>query len=147
MTINNEQIDLLLTDLFNIHLVLLGISLTIFTLLYSFILNKRDELRVISEQIKREGLNPVLQEKESFAIKYIQRLKKINTGNIIIILFSSFLFTYSWIVLRFINTCSLYFRKISLIIILLLSLFTVIYLIIIFIKMYNHYEKETKMFS
>jgi len=57
-----------LSDLWSFHLVLIGISLSIFTLLYSFILNKRDELKSISEQIKSSGKNPSIEQKERFAI-------------------------------------------------------------------------------
>jgi len=49
-----------LSDLLNFHFVLIGISLSIFTLLYSFISNKRNELVMIAEQIKKGDNNPML---------------------------------------------------------------------------------------
>lgn len=47
-------------DLWTLYLTLIGILLPILTLLYSFILSKKDELKLIAEQIKIDGITPLM---------------------------------------------------------------------------------------
>jgi len=135
----------MLFDLWNFHLVLIGVSLSIFTLLYSFILNKRDELRVISEQIKSGDKNPTLVQKERFAIKYIYRLKKINTNCLLIFIFSSLLGCWSWVTLRIISDCQIMFKQRFVIAIGILTIILCFYVAFQFVKIYRHYNSETKL--
>lgn len=134
-----------LSDLWDFHLVLIGISLSIFTLLYSFILNKRDELRTLSEQIKNSGTNPTLSQKEKFAVKYITRLKKLNQNCIYIFLISTFLCCWSWISLRIINDCHIELKKWFMIVIVAITIILCSYVAFHFFKIYKHYLSETKV--
>ena len=135
----------ILSDLWNFHLVLIGISLSIFTLFYSFILNKRDELKTISEQIKNGEISPTLAQKERFAIKYISRLRKINTNCLYIFIFSSFLCCWSWVTLRIISDCQTMLKQWFMIVIGILTIFLCFYVVFQFIKIYKHYNSETKV--
>jgi len=135
----------ILSDLWNFHLVLIGISLSIFTLFYSFILNKRDELKTISEQIKNGEISPTLAQKERFAIKYISRLRKINTNCLYIFIFSSFLCCWSWVTLRVISDCQTMLKQWFMIVIGILTFFLCFYVVFQFIKIYKHYNSETKV--
>jgi hypothetical protein len=137
-TINN-----FLLDLWNFHLVLIGVSLSIFTLLYSFILNKRYELKSISEQIKSGDNSPVLVQKERFAIKYILHLKKINANCICIFIISTLLCSGSWLTLRVVYNFSI--KQLSIIIIGILTIFLCIYVVFQFCKIYKHYSSEIKI--
>jgi RsiW-degrading membrane proteinase PrsW (M82 family) len=139
-TVNN-----CLSDLWNFHLVLIGISVSIFVLLYSFILNKRDELKTISEQIKNGDKNPTLVQKERFAIKYISRLKKFNTNILCVFIVSTFLCFWSWVTLRIINDTHTCIKQWFIIIIGVLTVFLCLYVAIQFFKIYRHYNSETKV--
>ncbi len=66
------------SDLWTLYLTLIGILLSILTLLYSFIISKKDELKLIAEQIKLGGATPLINQRKSFAISYIRRLANIN---------------------------------------------------------------------
>lgn len=145
MSLNIEQINNILNDLWNFHLVLFGIALSLFTLLYSFILSKRDELRNISEQVKMGNNSPILTQKEVFAKKYITRLKSANNHSAIIIIITFFLFVISWISLRIISNTCIYPKKIMMFSISILTFFVVLYVLFIFIKVYKHYKQETKI--
>lgn len=145
MSPNIEQINNILNDLWNFHLVLFGIALSLFTLLYSFILSKRDELRNISEQVKMGNNSPILTQKEVFAKKYITRLKSANNHSAIIIIVTFFLFVISWISLRIISNTCIYPKKIMMFSISILTFFVVLYVLFIFIKVYKHYKQETKI--
>jgi hypothetical protein len=134
-----------LSDLWNFHLVLIGISLSIFTLLYSFILNKRDELKAISEQIKSSGKNPTIEQKERFAISYIRRLRKFNANCLFIFIVSTFLCYLSWATLRLIKDSRLLFKQWLLIIIAFLTVFLCLYVALQFVKIYKNYNSETKV--
>jgi uncharacterized protein YpmS len=134
-----------LSDLWNFHLVLIGISLSIFTLLYSFILNKRDELKAISEQIKSSGKNPTIEQKERFSISYIRRLKKFNANCLCVFIVSTFLCCWSWITLRLIKDCQLSLKQLFLVIIAFLTIILCLYVVFQFAKIYKHYNAETKV--
>lgn len=66
------------SDLWTLYLTLIGILLSILTLLYSFIIGKKDELKLIAELIKLDGITPLVNQRKIFAISYIRRLSGIN---------------------------------------------------------------------
>jgi len=134
-----------LSDLWSFHLILIGISLSIFTLLYSFILNKRGELKTISEQIKNSGKNPTIEQKERFAISYIRRLKKFNTNCLFIFIFSTFFCCWSWVTLRLIKDSQLIIKQWFLILIAIMTVVLCLLVAYQFIKIYRHYNSETKV--
>ena len=145
MNLNIEQLNEILNDLWNFHLVLFGVALSIFTLLYSFILSKRDELKSISEQVKIGDKSPMLAQRESFAKKYIIRLKSANNHAALTILVTFILFLFSWFTQRLISDCNVQFKRISFYTISTLTILIIFYSIFIFIKIYNHYKSETKI--
>lgn len=145
MNLSIELINEILNDLWNFHLVLFGVALSIFTLLYSFILSKRDELKGISEQVKIGDKSPMLAKRESFAKKYIIRLKSANNHATLVILVTFILFVFAWFTQRFIPDCNVQFKRISFCIISTLTILIILYSMFIFIKIYNHYKSETKI--
>lgn len=145
MKLSVEQLNEILSDLWNINLILLGVSLTIFTLLYSFILSKRDELRGISEQLKIGSNSMVLSQKESFAIIYISKLKSANNHAAIIILVTFMLFLFAWISLRIIPDSNINFKQFSVYLTGALTVVILIYSILIFVKIYKQYRFDTKI--
>ena len=140
---NSNQINDLYNDLWNFHLVLFGIALSIFTLLYSFILNKRDEIRNIAEQVKSGDKNPLLTQKENFAKKYINRLKSINDKIVVIVISSLFFFLVTWIYQRVISDDYYCLKLYSLYIIGSITFCLLLYLVYMFVIIYKYYKNET----
>ena len=138
-----NQINELYNDLWNFHLVLFGIALSIFTLLYSFILSKRDEIRNIAEQVKSGDKNPLLTQKENFAKKYINRLKSINDKIVVIVILSLIFFIISWIFQRVILDINSCLKLYSLYIIGSITICLLLYLIYMFTVIYKYYKDET----
>lgn len=79
------------SDLCTIQLTLIGISFSIFTILYSLVLGKLDLLNNISNQIKQGNKSPELKQSEFFCLKYIRKLKGMNKWVIIVCSTSIFL--------------------------------------------------------
>lgn len=96
MVINN-----ILSDLITLYFAILGILFGIFTVLWSFILSKRDELLVAMEDLRQNNKRPILVKKVSLMKKYINRLKKVNAWCIGDILGALFMLGASWVTLRF----------------------------------------------
>ncbi len=138
-----SQINDLFNDLWNFHLVLFGIALSIFTLLYSFILSKRDEIRNIAEQVKSGDKNPLLSQKENFAIKYIKRLKSINDKIVVIVILSLIFFIISWVLQRIVFDYYFCIKLYSLYVVSFITICLLIYLIYMFSIIYKYYKDET----
>lgn len=88
------------SDLWTLYLTLIGILLSILTLLYSFIIGKKDELKLIAEQIKLDGITPLVNQRKNFAISYIRRLVNINKHCFGLLLISIFMDVLCWIGMR-----------------------------------------------
>jgi hypothetical protein len=82
---NELILDNLLSDIGGFVLVVFGFTITLFTVLYSFILSKRELLSEYSDQIKSKGSDPMLLQKNNNAKSIIIRLKNLNRHLIIII--------------------------------------------------------------
>ena len=143
-----DLINDILSDLWNYDLALIGILLSIFVLLYSFITAKRDELREISSEIKREGIsnNPSLKQREHNAKTYINNMQKLNKHCIWLLLFSTIHFFSSWCVWRCVSDTTLYSVKlISLFCLCAASFIITLLLILQIIVVYKQYKKYTKI--
>ncbi len=131
-----------LSDLWTLYLTFIGILLSLFTLLYSFILSKRDELKIIAEQIKLGDKSPLIIQKRKFAIAYIKRLVNINKQCFCILLISIVLVSCSWIGMRLLNDGMRFW---ALVIILIITLFVVGYIIYLAIKIRKQYYHDIKI--
>lgn len=142
-----DFINKMLNDIWSFHLVLLGIALTIFTLLYSFILSKRDTLIDIVENINLTGTNPEIKRKEKNAINYIQNLRKVNDKIVYIVIATFTLFIFGWASERIIpDSCCWYKAKLfSFYFLSILTVLVLIFLIVMSIKIYYHYKKTTRI--
>ena len=136
-----EEMTNIINQISNIQLALLGITITVFTVLYAFITTKKDELKNLSNQIKSGDKSPLILQKANFVTRNINKLKNINDKIIYVILFSFLFFSYTWIVSIFkicINNKNFLFI-ISILIIEFLVLSTLL------VKTYFNYKKETKI--
>lgn len=137
-----ELINDCLSDLWTLHLTVIGILLSLFTLLYSFILNKKDELKLFVEQMKLGDSNPLIIQKRNFAITYIKRLININKQCFYILVGSIFLAFFSWIGMRLLDE---HIRFFALVIIAFLTLLIVVYIVFLAIRILKQYKNDIKI--
>lgn len=135
----------ILQDIWSINLALLGITLTIFTVLYSFILVKRDELRITAVKIKSgdESIDTKLSNQN--LSNYIRNLKSINSKIVSLIVICFVVFVLSWIADRILPD---EFEKIKMVFSIVLGILTfgeIIYLSFNFFNIVKHYNSTTKI--
>lgn len=88
----------ILSDISNFALVIFGFCATLYTVIYSFILNKKDLLKEISEAIKT-GEKVVLQtQKEQNYINYIRKMRTFNKYIIVCLWTSLIIYVFSLVV-------------------------------------------------
>lgn len=127
----------IIDNLNNIQFVILGLSISVFTLLFSFIINKRDELFQLLEQNKN-GI-----EVDSYSIKiknaklFLKNYKQINNLIIKVFIFSIFLIGVN--LLKSIIHISILLK-----IIITLNFFNIICVLILIFKILIYYKKITK---
>jgi hypothetical protein len=86
----------IINDICNFLLVIFGVSVTLFTVLYSFIFTKNEELKIINEQLKLGKDLISMTQRKTFCIMYISIWKVINYHLIILtcLTFLSYLTIY-----------------------------------------------------
>lgn len=140
---NIAVLNSILSDISNFVLVIFGFTVTLFTVLYSFILNKREILRECSERIKKGDKNPLLYQKSSNSKNTIVRLKKLNIHLIIIIISSLMIYLISilskYVISDFIK------KKIILIIVFIFSILLVSYVSLMLFLTIKDYLRNTKL--
>jgi amino acid permease len=140
--IYRELIDDCLSDLWTLHLTFIGILLSLFTLLYSFILSKKDELKLSVEQIKLGDNNPLVIQRKNFAITYIKRLSGINRQCFYILLISIFLASCSWVGMRLLDE---QIRLFALVTIAFLTLLVIGYIVFLAVRILRQYKDDIKI--
>jgi hypothetical protein len=123
---------------FPVSIAIFGITFTLFTLFFSFIFSKREELRTISD-VMREGKGTLeIKKKEKFAVKHIQKLKLLN-NHIIILLSLSFLVSVGIFLCR--KSTNLIIEEICI----WLTIGLILYLVVLFCLIIIYYQKSTKI--
>ncbi len=140
-----ETLNQILNDLWNLHLVFFGISVSIFTLLFSFIINKKDILKSIAAQIKKGSHDPLLLQQEVFAKKHIMRLKSAINKVLIILMSTIILFVFGWLSERFVPSTDYNLKLICLYLLASFTCLIVIFTSYTFWKIYQYYIKEIKI--
>ena len=140
-----ELIQDCFSDLWTLYLTLIGILMSILTLLYSFIIGKKDELKLIAEQIKLDGATPLVNQRKNFAISYIRRLSGINQKCFLLLLISIIMDVLCWVGMRlsfiFDNTILLWLLVITIIFTILIGGYTVY----LGYKLIKQYISDTKI--
>lgn len=135
--------DSIIKDICNFQLSIFGISITLFTVLYSFILNKRDELRSYNEQIKTGTANPIITQKYNFAKSYIKKVKEVNRHLKRLVIISLLCYLISCFIINFpIIPLLIYILKI---LVLIVAGGTMIYICIILFVIFRQYTEDTKI--
>ena len=142
--LSETQINEILSDICNFQLVVFGIAVSLFTLLFSFIMSKREQLKVYSNEVKLGNSNPETFQKIEFCKSYISRLRRTNRHLMIISVSTLSIYLFSWVSLRLIDCLSskLVLFKIAA----LLSILMIIYIVLIlWYVLYKEYSKSTKI--
>lgn len=131
-----------INNFYNIQLVFLGISISVFTVMFAFIITKRDELKSLNSEIENGDNSPSVKQKRSFLISTIQKLIKINSYSIIVMITSFILFIISFYISFF--NFKLFISNLVLIglnLILLIEILLVFYLLFRVLKYYKKMSK------
>lgn len=133
------------SDLWTLYLTLIGILISILTLLYSFIIGKKDELKLITEQIKLDGITPLVNQRKNFAISYIRRLSGINKKCFVLLLMSIAMALLCWVGMRlsfiFDNTILLWLLIVTIVFTMLIGGYS----IYLGCKLKKQYMSDTKI--
>jgi hypothetical protein len=131
------------TNFFNIQLAFFGISITVFTVFFAFILSKRDELKLINYQIEKGDNSPSLKQKRSFIINNIKKLTSINLFTLKVVI-STFIF----FIISFIISNTNFNKSLSNIILYALYIilaFEIIVFAILIFRLLKYYNKSIKI--
>jgi hypothetical protein len=135
--------ETILNIITTVEFSIFGISVTIFTVLYSFIVNKKENLaqHTNSKRTQKKPANPVLDGKVKYIHEYIGKIKQFNR-HLLILIFSSFMLGgISAVFIIFKCTIILYL----VLILILLSALSLIYIFILLAFVVRHYLKEIKI--
>jgi len=133
----------ILSDIANFSLVVFGFTATLFTVLYSFIINKRENLKEFNDRIKGGEVNPILGQRISNALKYISNLRQMNLHLIFSLFFSLFIYASS-ISVKYIPD-EINFKFYASIIIFTLTIVLIIHIIYLLIKTIKIYLNEIQI--
>ena len=127
-------------DISTISLSFIGITISVFTLLFSFISNKRQIVVEMKDRINNGDKDPLLTARYKHGLRYIKRLGNIAKTCMIILSCSTLLFIFSWINVRVIRNNGF---------IVLFNLLFLIgitaYVIYVIYKVYMQFKKEIKI--
>lgn len=138
---NCEEITNIINQISNIQLAILGITITVFTVLYAFIMTKKDELKILSNQIKIGDKSPLVLQKANFVARNISKLKNINDKVVFVILFSFVFFSYTSVVSLF----KIFINNKNFIFIITALIIEFLVLTLLLVKIFLNYKKETKI--
>lgn len=82
---NLEIYNSILSDLSNFSLVFFGFSISLFTLLYSFIATRRDTLKEYNEKIKQGNNEPILHQRINNTVIFIKKMRTVSFNFIVTI--------------------------------------------------------------
>ena len=140
-----EDINFITTDISNFLLILMGIALSLFTLLYSFILSKKDQLLELSFIIKQGNKDPLLIQKQNNAIRYIKKLKIYNDKLVLLILLTFIFSLISWLLAKFSHFYDLKYLVIIFYVITFFTILLLIFFIYIIYLLFKSYVQDTKV--
>lgn len=123
----------------------LGIGFSAFTLLYSFIISKKESLKDIKEEITSKGDSVTLLRKRNNAIGYIDLLKEINKTIITLIIASFMSLIFSITSKLVIERILFEYYKYIYLALATLTLTITTLLAFIFIKMLIRYNNSTRI--
>lgn len=142
---DKPNIQNILSELTNVNLVILGISITIFTVIYSFLVNKRGDLYKITSRINNSESNPFDNQQKYFALNYIKQFTSINKKLLQLIIFSFALFLSLFVFNRFLLDTFQEIKELLFYLFCGLSLFVLFYFIYVFCDLIKKYKNEVSI--
>lgn len=131
-----------LNNLWSFHLTISGILITLITVLYSFLLNKREQyLSYIHDSRISKG--PIIKKRLTLTKKYIQDIKKVIQHCFILLIFSLILAAISIVTSRL--RTILNSEKIIYIIILSITILWLLFVICLSYKLIKRYREDSKI--
>lgn len=134
----NQIVPMILKNIGTFSITIFGVEMTIFTVVYSFIVSKKNYLKEINRNISISGQTPFFASERKFAYSYIAYLRKLNIHIITLASISLMLFIASLFGLRD-TSFNIYDWVLCAI-----SLIYLIYSIVMFIIYIVTYFKEVK---
>lgn len=131
-----------LSDLWSLHLAMIGCLVSVFTLLYSFLISKKGELKIFSEQLYYGDKSPTNIQKQRFAASYIKRMSKAVNLCLVLLISCVCLAIGSWVGLRLLNEKS---QIVLLYIVGLLTILVLASMIYLCVKVYTQYRKDVRL--
>lgn len=92
----NEFILVILKNIGTFSLTMFGVEMTVFTVVYSFIVSKRSYFKAIAYEAKLQKMTSThLETEKKFAINYIDNLKRLNVYVVLLAIISLILYFVS----------------------------------------------------
>jgi hypothetical protein len=138
-----ELYNSILGDIGNFVLVVFGFSVTLFTVLYSFILGKREQLKEYGDKMKSGSQDPLIHQRHSNAKKFIERFKKFNNHLIVTLFIDLFVYLACMFIKYFIDNIRT--KEISTLTIGISATFIIIYVALMLTLTVKDYLRITKI--
>ncbi|BDD03738.1 hypothetical protein HNQ88_004034 [Aureibacter tunicatorum] len=138
-----ENSSTIISDVWGFNITFLGISLTIFTVIYSFIVNKLDELNLNAEEIKKGNNSPIVEIKQNLLENNILSLRRMNRHFIVIILITFVLSIVSFLS-KYLYLFSDYYEQRVVVFLLISTFFSSLYIFYMLMKLIFRYSKLMK---
>lgn len=91
----NDLLVIILKNIGSFAITMFSVEITIFTVIYSFIVSKRSYFRAINQEAKKQKFtSSYLHSEIKFAVEYMNKLKKLNL--FVLILAAISLILYGW---------------------------------------------------
>ena len=136
----NEFYSTLLNDAWTVYMTFCGILISIITLLYSVILEKRSELEVYAEQAKLGHSDPLMRRRHQITVKVIKKMVSVNRWVFALLCVSLFNCTLSWLSFRFLPQ---EYKRSALYLVGTLPIFVLTITICQVRKLYIQYKQDT----
>ena len=130
------------SDLWSLHLALIGCLASVFTLLYSFIISKKDDLKLFAEQISRGEKSPTILQRQRFAASYVRRMSRVANCCLSLLTCSIVLAVGSWVGMRFLEGNP---QNVTFIIICSLTVLSFVFIGYLCYKVIKQYFDDTKI--
>lgn len=138
-----ELLNTSVDDIINLVLVGLGVLFSLFTLLYSFIFSKKEQLDILDEGVNKGSNNILIKQRHKEAISYIKKIRVITNQMLVLIGFLSIVLSLNIIIKYFINELSNQILLFNIDLILLSILF--VFAIISIVRILKKYFKTIRL--
>ena len=143
MEIHHCFLENIQNDIIAVALSLIGITISIFTLLFSFISSKRQTAIEMKNRINNGEKDPIFISSYRFCLRYIEKLGYLAKVCARILCLSIILFIYSWINHRIILNETIF--GVSCLLNLLILVIISSYAIFVTYRVYKQFEKEIRI--